>query len=158
MGAAEFTEQVVEERIDKTVEEAKKLVAEILGANDVLIKEIKASMAKGVDVIPIQQLQEWGIAIPIIIEDIVSYREEYSLARELWKIEERQMGAKNLLEMDMKISEIERLNRVVGSPHKKREAIAQYVQNTLAGYQEALWVLSTSVRRMLEIKMAGGQI
>ncbi len=156
MGATEFTEEVVEQRIDGIVVEAQKLVDKILSANNELITEIKSSMAKGVDVITMTQLLEWSVAIPIIIEDIVSSRESYSLARELWKIEERQMSAKNLLEMDMKISEIDRLNKVIGSPHKKREAIAQYVQQMLAGHQEALWVLSTTIRRMIEIKMAGG--
>ena len=153
---AEYTEKVVEGRILDTLERAKELVDSILASNNELIAEIKATMAKGIDMIPMVLLQEWSVAIPIIIEDIVSYREAYSLSRELWKIEERQMSAKNLLELDRKKTEIHEINKVAGTAHKKREAIAQYIQGILAGHQEALWVLSTTVRRMIEIKMASG--
>ena len=153
---AEYTEEVVEGRISDTLERAKELVDSILASNNELIAEIKATMAKGIDMIPMVLLQEWSVAIPIIIEDIVSYREAYSLSRELWKIEERQMSAKNLLELERKKTDIHEINKVAGTAHKKREAIAQYIQSILAGHQEALWVLSTTVRRMIEIKMASG--
>jgi len=151
-----YTEEVVESRIQDVVTRAEETVKKILAGNDELIAEIKATMAKGIDVIPLTLLQEWSVAIPIIIEEIVSYREAYSLSRELWKIEERQMGAKNLLELDKKKVEIYEINKVAGTAHKKREAIAQYVQSILAGHQEALWVLSTTVRRMIDIKLARG--
>ena len=152
----DFTEEAVELRIEEVVSKAEEVVKEILAGNDELIAEIKATMAKGVEMIPMTSLQEWSVAIPIIIEDIVSYRESYSLSRELWKLEERQMGAKNLLELTVKKVKIENINRVSGTAHKKKEAIAQYVQSILAGYQEALWVLSATVRKMIDIKMAGG--
>lgn len=153
---AEYTEEVVEGRILDTLGKAEEVVTKILASNNELIAEIKTTMAKGIDMIPMVLLQEWSVAIPIIIEDIVSYREAYSLSRELWKIEERQMSAKNLLELDKKKTEIHEINKVAGTAHKKREAIAQYIQSILAGHQEALWVLSTTVRRMIEIKMASG--
>ena len=70
-------------------------------------------MAKGVDVISTTQLQEWMMAIPVVIQDIVSHKEAYALAREMWDIETKQMGAKNLLELDMKKTEIYSLNQVV---------------------------------------------
>ena len=152
----EYTEEAVERRIQDIVTKAEETVRKILASNDELIAEIKATMAKGVDVVPLTLLQEWSIAIPIIIEEIVSYREAYSLSRELWKIEERQMGAKNLLELDRKKTDIYEINKVAGTAHKKREAIAQYVQSMLAGHQEALWVLSASIRKMIDIKMARG--
>lgn len=153
----EYTEQAVESRIVDIVTKAEETVRKILAANDELIAEIKETMAKGVDVIPLSLLQEWSIAIPIVIEEIVSYREAYSLSRELWKLEEREMGAKNLLELDKKKTEIYEINKVAGTAHKKREAIAQYVQSMLAGHQEALWVLSATIRKMIDIKMARGE-
>lgn len=152
----EYTEEVVEKRIQETVEKAEEMVKKILASNYELIAEIKETMAKGIDMIPLTLLQEWSVAIPIIIEEIVSYREAYSLSRELWKLEERQMGAKNLLELDKKKTEIYEINKVAGTAHKKKEAIAQYVQSMLAGHQEALWVLSATIRKMIDIKMAGG--
>lgn len=152
----EYTEEAVESRIQEIVAKAEETVKKILAGNDELIAEIKATMAKGIDVIPLELLQEWSVAIPIIIEEVVSYREAYSLSRELWKLEERQMGAKNLLELDKKKTEIYEINKVAGTAHKKREAIAQYVQSMLAGHQEALWVLSAAVRKMIDIKVARG--
>lgn len=152
----EYTEEVVEKRIQETVEKAEEIVKKILASNYELIAEIKETMAKGIDMIPLTLLQEWSVAIPIIIEEIVSYREAYSLSRELWKLEERQMGAKNLLELDKKKTEVYEINKVAGTAHKKKEAIAQYVQSMLAGHQEALWVLSATIRKMIDIKMAGG--
>lgn len=152
----EYTEEVVEKRIQETVAKAEEIVKKILASNYELIAEIKETMAKGIDMIPLTLLQEWSVAIPIIIEEIVSYREAYSLSRELWKLEERQMGAKNLLELDKKKTEVYEINKVAGTAHKKKEAIAQYVQSMLAGHQEALWVLSATIRKMIDIKMAGG--
>lgn len=153
----EYTEEAVEKRIQDIVTRAEETARKILANNDELIAEIKSTMAKGIDMIPMTLLQEWSIAIPIIIEEIVSYREAYSLSRELWRLEERQMGAKNLLELDMKKTEIYEINKVAGTAHKKREAIAQYIQSMLAGHQEALWVLSTTIRKMIDIKMARGE-
>lgn len=153
----EYTEEAVEKRIQDIVTRAEEAARKILANNDELIAEIKSTMAKGIDMIPMTLLQEWSIAIPIIIEEIVSYREAYSLSRELWRLEEREMGAKNLLELDRKKTEIYEINKVAGTAHKKREAIAQYIQSMLAGHQEALWVLSTTIRKMIEIKMAKGE-
>lgn len=154
---AEYTEEAVEKRIQDIVTKAEEAARKILANNDELIAEIKSTMAKGIDMIPMTLLQEWSIAIPIIIEEIVSFREAYSLSRELWRLEEREMGAKNLLELDRKKTEIYEINKVAGTAHKKREAIAQYIQSMLAGHQEALWVLSATIRKMIDIKMARGE-
>lgn len=156
MVSAEFSEQVVEERIEDLLASAQAVVDELLAGNNALIKEIKTAMSKGVDMISTTQLQEWMMAIPIIIEEIVAHKEAYALTRELWNIEEKQMGAKNLLELDMKKSEIERLNRVAGTAFKRREALAQYVQATLAGMQESLWVLSNGIRKIIDVRIANG--
>lgn len=155
-GTTEFAEEVVEARIDDVVEQSRALVAKLLERNNALIAEIKSAMSKGMDMISTTQLQEWAMAIPIIIEEIVADKEAYSLTRELWSIESRQMAAKNLLELDVKKVEIENINRVAGTAHKKREAIAQYVQSMLAGMQESLWVLGNAVRKIIDARIAGG--
>lgn len=152
----EFSEEVIEQRIDETLARAKAVVDKILGGNAALIKDIKTSMAKGVDVISTTQLQEWMMAIPIVIQDIVSHKEAYALAREMWDIETKQMGAKNLLELDMKKTEIYSLNQVSGTGHKKKEIIADYVHSILAGIQESLWVLSNSIRKIIDVRIASG--
>ena len=156
MVRAEFSEQVVEERIEDLLASAQEVVDKLLAGNNALIKEIKTAMSKGVDMISTTQLQEWMMAIPIIIEEIVAHKEAYGLTKELWNIEEKQMGAKNLLELDMKKSEIERLNRVAGTALKKKEALAHYVQATLAGMQESLWVLSNGIRKIIDVRIANG--
>lgn len=156
MGSTEFAEEVVAERIDEIIIQARDVVSKLLAGNNELIDEIKHAMKTGVDVITTTQLQEWMIAIPVIIEEIVAHKEAYSLARELWNIESRQMGAKNLLELEMKKVEIENINRVSGTAHKKQEAIAQYVQSMLAGMQESLWVLSNAVRKIIDVRIASG--
>ena len=156
MVRAEFAEQVVEERIADLLTNAQAVVDKLLAGNNALINEIKTAMSKGVDMISTTQLQEWMMAIPIIIEEIVAHREAYGLTKELWNIEEKQMGAQNLLELDMKKSEIERLNRVAGTGHKKKEALARYVQETLAGMQESLWVLSNGIRKIIDVRIASG--
>lgn len=155
-GTTEFAEEVVEARIDDVVEQSRALVAKLLERNNALIAEIKSAMSKGMDMISTTQLQEWAMAIPIIIEEIVADKEAYSLTREMWSIESRQMAAKNLLELDVKKVEIENINRVAGTAHKKKEAIAQYVQSMLAGMQESLWVLGNAVRKIIDARIAGG--
>lgn len=152
----EFSEEVVEQRIDDTLARAKAVVDKILGSNAALIKEIKNSMAKGVDVITTAQLQEWMMAIPIIIQDIVNHKEAYALVRDMWNIETKQMGAKNLLELDMKKTEIHSLNQVSGTGHKKKEVIAGYVHSILAGVQESLWVMSNAIRKIIDVRIASG--
>lgn len=158
VGGTEFSEEVVEQRIEETLARAKTVVDKILGGNAALIKDIKTAMAKGVDVIPTTQLQEWMMAIPVVIEDIVAHKEAYALARELWDIETKQMGAKNLLELDMKKTEIHSINQVAGTGHKKKEVIAEYVHSMLAGMQEALWVLSNAIRKIIDVRIASGNV
>lgn len=152
----EFTEEMIEQRIDDTLVQARAIVDKILESNNAIIAEIKNAMNKGVDVITTTQLQEWMIAIPIIIEEIVVNKEAFSLTKELWNIETRQMGAKNLLELEMKKTDIENINRVAGTVHKKREVIAQYVHAILSGMQESLWVLSNAVRKIIDVRIASG--
>lgn len=152
----EFTDEAIEERIDDILTSAKAIVSKLLQGNDLVVDEIKNAINKGVDLITTTQLQEWAMAIPIIIEEIVANKEAYSLTRELWNIETKQMSAKNLLELDAKKTEIENINRVSGTTHKKKEAIAQYVQSILAGMQEALWVLSNAIRKIIDVRIASG--
>lgn len=152
----EFTDEAIEERIDDILTSAKAIVSKLLQGNDLVVDEIKNAINKGVDLITTTQLQEWAMAIPIIIEEIVANKEAYSLTRELWNIETKQMSAKNLLELDAKKTEIENINRVSGTIHKKKEAIAQYVQSILAGMQEALWVLSNAIRKIIDVRIASG--
>lgn len=144
-----------EKDISEIVAEAQKIVDNILKGNNNLVAEIKATMVKGIDMIPLETLQEWAIAIPIIIEDIVSYRESFSLTKELWKIEERRVSARNLLELDLKKTEITQINKMSGTSFKTQEAIADYARGILAGHQEALAVLSISIRKMIDIKRDG---
>lgn len=145
-----------EARIQDTCERAKAEVEKKLKPANELMKEVKLMMSKGVDLISTTQLQEWAMAIPVINSGLVPYKEVYSLTRNLWDIETRQLSAKNLLEFDRKKTEIDAINKLATTINAKKSAIAEYVQNMLAGTQEALWMLGNTVRKILDARIASG--
>ncbi len=152
----DFTVEAIEERIKEVNDRALEVVKTKLTAGNALIKEVKTAMSKGIDMITTTQLMEWAVAIPVIIEDFVPDKEAFSLTKDLWDIEIRQMGAKNLLELDMKKTEIDAINKMSGTEHAKRRRIAEYVQNVLNGVQESLWMLSHAIRKILDSRIASG--
>ena len=121
-----------------------------------LIKEVKAAMAQGTDCITTSQLQEWAVAIPVICEELVPHKEAFALMKDLWDIETKQLAAKNLLELDMKKTEIESVNKLAGTENAKKRAISEYIQNMLGGTQESLWMLGNAIRKILDARIASG--
>lgn len=152
----EFTQDAIQSRIDDIKLKAEKIVMDRLIPANALIKEIKTAMGKGIDLITSTQLQEWAVAIPIIIEEMIPHKEAFALTKDLWDIENRQLAAKNLLELDMKKTEIDNLNRIAGTDNLKNKAIASYMQSMLSGTHEALWVLGNSIRKIIDVRIAGG--
>lgn len=152
----DFTFEAIEARVDDIIQKAYEVISERLEPSKALIKEVKTAMAKGVDQIPTNTLMEWSVAIPILIDDFVPQKEAFGLMKDLWDIETKQMGAKNLLELDMKKSKIESINRVTGTENEKKRLISRYMQNVLAGVQEALWILFQSIRKILDSRIASG--
>lgn len=146
----------VEARIDDTCRRAEEEVHKKLAPANSLIAEVKNYMSKGVDLITTTQLQEWAMAIPVINSGIVPFKEVFALTKNLWDIETRQLSAKNLLEFDRKKTEIDAINKLATTVNAKKSAIAEYVQNMLAGTQEALWMLGNTIRKILDARIAGG--
>ena len=148
--------QEVEARIEDICERAKAEVDTKLRPARELISEVKSFMSKGVDLISTTQLQEWAMAIPVINSGIVPYKEVFALTKNLWDIETRQLSAKNLLEFDRKKTEVDAINKIATTTNAKKSAIAEYVQNMLAGTQESLWMLGNTIRKILDARIAGG--
>ena len=158
-----LTEQQMQElhndaarRIDEVVAKASAVAAEKLKAANTLIQEVKSAMAQGTDCIPTSQLQEWAVAIPVICEEIVPHKEAFALMKDLWDIETKQLSAKNLLELDMKKTEIDSVNKLAGTSNAKKRAISEFLQNMLGGTQESLWMLGNAVRKILDTRIAAG--
>lgn len=150
------TVEQVEPRIAEIVERAKAVAADKLKPANRLIADVKQAMSKGLECVTVAQLQEWALAIPIICEELVPYKEAFVLMKDLWDIETKQLGAKNLLELDEKKTKIEIINRVSGTEHAKRKAISSYVQSMIGGTQESLWMLGHAVRKILDARIASG--
>lgn len=146
----------VQKRIDDALLRAKKVVEEKLKPANALIAEVKEGIKKGTDLISTAQLQEWALAIPIICEEIVPEKEAFALTKDLWDIETKQLQAKNLLELDMKKTEIETVNKLAGTEHGKKSAMADYVRSMLNGTQESLWCLGNAIGKILNARTAIG--
>lgn len=147
-----------EKRVKEIVDAAEKVVSKKLAPVNELIAEIKKAMSKGTDCITLAQLQEWAVAIPILSEELVPTREAYALTKNLWDIELKQLQAKNLMELDKKKTEIDLINKVAGTEHSKKSAIASFVAGNLAGTQETLWSLGNAVRKMIDARIAAGDV
>lgn len=147
----EYIEEV-QERIDKILLNAKEVIDKKLAPANALIQEVKDCMVKGMDCITMEQLQEWSIVIPILSQDLLPYKEAFGLMKDLWDIETKQLAAKNLLELDLKKTEIENINKVAGTENAKKKAISDYISRMLAGTQENLWVLSVAIRKMIDVR------
>ena len=115
-------------------------------------------MADGTDCITTVQLQEWAMAVPVICEELVTMKESFSLTKELWDIETKQLCAKNLLELDEKKTVIETMNKLAGTENSKKSAIAEYARNRIGGVQESLWVLGNTIRKILDTRIAAGNV
>lgn len=152
--ASQHSETV--QRIDDIVKKANDVAMKKLENANNLIKEVKAAMAQGTDCITTSQLQEWAVAIPVICEELVPHKEAFALMKDLWDIETKQLAAKNLLELDMKKTEIESVNKLAGTENAKKRAISEYIQNMLGGTQESLWMLGNAVRKILDARIAAG--
>lgn len=145
-----------EARISEILESASAVAERKLAPANALIAEIKHAMSKGTDCITTSQLQEWAVAIPIICEELVPTKEAYSLTKNLWDIETKQLQAKNLLELDEKKTRIENINKVAGTENSKKKAIAEYLSAMLGGTQESLWTLGNAIRKILDARIACG--
>lgn len=148
----EFLE--AQERIEKAVKAAEDTVMAKLKSANALITDVKSQMAHGTDCITTPQIQEWAIVIPIICEELTPAKEAFDLTKSLWDIETKQLQAKNLLELDMKKTEIEQVNKLAGTENSKKKAIAEYIRNMLAGTQESLWMLGNALRKILDARIA----
>lgn len=146
----------IQARVDDVLEKASKVVEKKLAPANSLVAEIKQAMVHGTDCITTAQLQEWAIAIPIICEELVPHKEAFALTKDLWDIETKQLAARNLLELDAKKTEIETVNKLAGTENGKKKAIAEYVQNMLAGTMESLWCLGNAIRKILDARIASG--
>nr|DAH56639.1 MAG TPA: hypothetical protein [Caudoviricetes sp.] len=146
----------IEARIDDALARASKVVQEKLKPANALIAEVKDAIRKGTDMISTTQLQEWALAIPIICEELIPEKEAFALTKDLWDIETKQMQAKNLLELDMKKTQIETINKLAGTENGKKKAMAEYVQNMLNGTQESLWCLGNAIGKILNARIAIG--
>ncbi len=144
------------QRIDDIVKKANDVAMKKLESANNLVKEVKAVMAQGTDCITTAQLQEWAVAIPVICEELVPHKEAFALMKDLWDIETKQLAAKNLLELDMKKTEIESVNKIASTENAKKRAISEYIQNMLGGTQESLWMLGNAVRKILDARIAAG--
>lgn len=144
------------QRVDDIVERANDVAMKKLENANNLVKEVKAAMAQGTDCITTAQLQEWAVAIPVICEELVPHKEAFALMKDLWDIETKQLAAKNLLELDMKKTEIESVNKIASTENAKKRAISEYIQNMLGGTQESLWMLGNAVRKILDARIAAG--
>ena len=152
--ASQHSEAV--QRVDDIVKKANGVAMKKLENANNLIKEVKAAMAQGTDCITTSQLQEWAVAIPVICEELVPHKEAFALMKDLWDIETKQLAAKNLLELDMKKTEIESVNKLAGTENAKKRAISEYIQNMLGGTQESLWMLGNAIRKILDARIAAG--
>ena len=65
--------ELAEKRVKEIVDAAEKVVAKKLGPVNELVSEIKKAMSKGTDCITLAQLQEWAVAIPILISQVKSF-------------------------------------------------------------------------------------
>ena len=144
------------QRVDDIVKRANDVAMKKLENANNLVKEVKAAMAQGTDCITTAQLQEWAVAIPVICEELVPHKEAFALMKDLWDIETKQLAAKNLLELDMKKTEIESVNKIASTENAKKRAISEYIQNMLGGTQESLWMLGNAVRKILDARIAAG--
>ena len=75
----------------------------------------------------------------------------------MWDIEIKQLGARNLLELDRKKTEIEQINKLAGTENEKKKAIFDYMRNMLAGTQENLQTLGNALRKILDARTANGE-
>lgn len=145
-----------EQRIDEIVTKSSAVAEAKLSAANALIAEIKHAMKRGTDCIPTATLQEWAVAIPIICEELVPTKEAYSLTKNLWDIETKQLSAKNLLELEEKKTKIDSINKVAGTESSKKRAIAEYLSLMLGSTQESLWSLGNAIRKILDARIACG--
>lgn len=151
-----FNRPDIEQNIEGITSRATEVMEKKLAVSNSLIEDIKKAVAKGMDKISMEQLQEWAIVIPIICEELVPHREVFALTRDLWDIEVKQLSAKNLLELDLKKTEIDNINRVAGTENAKKKAIADYMAKRLSGTAECLWTLSNGIRKMIDVRIARG--
>ena len=144
----------VQARIDQILAQSQKVIEQKLKPANALVADIKAQMVHGTDCITTAQIQEWAVVIPIICEELTPYKEAYELTKDLWDIESKQLQARNLLELDKKKTEIDNINKLAGTEHGKKKAIADYLHNMLAGTQESLWCLANALRKILDARIA----
>lgn len=152
----EFKQEEMQARIDEILDMSQKTIMKKLEPANALIREIKEQMSHGTDCILTAQLQEWAMVIPVLCADLVPYKEAYVLTKDLWDIETKQAAAKNLLDLDLKKTEIDAINKVAGTENSKKIAIAEYMRNILGGMQESLWCLGNAIRKILDGRIAIG--
>lgn len=140
--------------IDGAVKRAELIAMDKLKAANNLVDDIKLQMAHGTDMIMTSQIQEWAIVVPLICKDLTPAKEAFALTYKLWGIEISQIEAKNLLELDKKKTEIDRLNKVAGTEGERRKAYSEYVRNMLGGTQDALQQLGNALRKILDARTA----
>lgn len=139
--------------LDATLSQAEKVIMKRLAPVNNLISDIKSQIAHGTDCITTAQLQEWALVIPIMSQELTPSKEAYALMKNLWDIEIKQAGAKNLLELTQKKTEIEQINRVAGTEGERKKAISDYMRNMLAGTQDTLYNLGNAVRKILDARI-----
>lgn len=139
--------------LDATLSQAEEVIMKKLTAVNNLIGDIKSQMAHGTDCITTAQIQEWAIVIPVMSQELTPSKEAFALMRNLWDIEIKQAGAKNLLELTQKKTEIEQINRVAGTEGEKKKAISDYMRNMLSGTQETLYNLGNAIRKILDARI-----
>lgn len=148
-----------EEAMNEILKLAKETVDERIRPALKLIAEIKQALISGMDKVPFERLNEWSVAIPIICQELTPMRETFSLSKSLWDIETRKVAATNLLQLNIKKTEIEQINRLAGTKGEVEKAVKEYVRSVISGTQDSLIQELYTIRRNLDYRISreGGQ-
>lgn len=148
-----------EEAMNEILKLAKETVDERIRPALNLIADVKDSLSLGTDKIPITQLNEWSVVIPIICQELTPMREAFNLSKSLWDIETKKVAATNLLQLHNKKTEIEQINRLAGTKGEVEKAVKEYLRSIISSTQDSLTQLSYALRRILDYRISreGGQ-
>lgn len=146
-------------------EQSKEQIQEILFAAEEAIKpriapvrellvEIKQALAHGTDKISTNIFQDWAVTLGIYSSELTAYKEAYSLASALWKIDINNSNAKSLAERraEQKKVDIENQNVIDSKDKETQKVIIDYMKSMLQETKNDISTMLSELNRILDAR------
>lgn len=113
-----------------------------------LVNDVKSVLQAGTDLLTLHQVEDWLLAIPVIISELAPIRDAYELTRKLYTIDADVVEARTLLDTTEKGGRREALIKINTKEREIDKSVMYYIRDRAGNMMDALHSLLMSLMKI----------